>query len=46
VTEMALIALSLAANPAFVTGMHVYRIILTVILMGWATKRGVLPPQN
>ncbi len=46
VTEMALIALSLAANPAFVTGMHVYRIILTVILMGLATKRGVLPPPK
>ena len=42
VTEMALIALSLSANPAFVTGMHVYRIILTVIVMGWATKRGLV----
>ncbi|MYM54376.1 AbrB family transcriptional regulator [Thalassovita mangrovi] len=33
VTEMALIALSLHANPAIVTLHHVYRIILTVIEM-------------
>ncbi|WP_323783024.1 AbrB family transcriptional regulator [Thalassovita sp.] len=33
VTEMALIALSLHANPAVVTLHHVYRIILTVIEM-------------
>ncbi|WP_230802273.1 AbrB family transcriptional regulator [Seohaeicola saemankumensis] len=33
VTEMALIALSLQANPALVTAHHIYRIILTVIGM-------------
>jgi membrane AbrB-like protein len=33
VTEMALIALSLHANPAIVTLHHIYRIILTVIEM-------------
>ena len=33
VTEMALIALSLQANPALVTAHHIYRIILTVIEM-------------
>jgi len=31
VTEMALVALSLHANPAFVTLHHVYRIIITVL---------------
>jgi membrane AbrB-like protein len=34
VTEMALIALSLHANPAFVTLHHIYRIILTVLMLG------------
>ena len=33
VTEMALIALSLSANPAFVSAHHIYRILLTVGLM-------------
>jgi uncharacterized membrane protein AbrB (regulator of aidB expression) len=33
VTEMALIALSLHANPAIVTLHHIYRIILTVVEM-------------
>lgn len=33
VTEMALIALSLNANPALVTAHHIYRIVLTVIEM-------------
>ncbi|WP_420567369.1 AbrB family transcriptional regulator [Thalassovita sp.] len=33
VTEMALIALSLRANPAIVTLHHIYRIILTVVEM-------------
>lgn len=33
VTEMALIALSLQANPALVTAHHIYRIILTVVEM-------------
>ncbi len=46
VSEMALIALSLAANPAFVTAMHVYRIILTVGVLIFAVKRGVLPPVD
>lgn len=44
VSEMALIALSLAANPAFVTAMHVYRILLTVGVLIVAVRRGVLPP--
>lgn len=34
VTEMALVALSLHANPAIVTLHHIYRIILTVVEMG------------
>lgn len=34
VTEMALVALSLQANPALVTLHHIYRIFLTVIGMG------------
>lgn len=33
VTEMALVALSLNANPAFVTMHHLYRIILTVFVI-------------
>lgn len=33
VTEMALVALSLQANPAFVTLHHIVRILLTVIVM-------------
>lgn len=43
VTEMALIALSLQANPALVTAHHIYRIILTVIEMSviarWKARR-------
>ena len=39
VTEMALIALSLNANPAFVTLHHIYRIILTVFVIGRVAKR-------
>lgn len=43
VTEMALIALSLQANPAIVTAHHIYRIILTVIEMSvidrWQRRR-------
>ena len=38
VTEMSMIALSLAANPAYVTLHHIYRIFLTVILMGFGAK--------
>ena len=34
VTEMALVALSLNANPALVSAHHIYRIILTVIEIG------------
>lgn len=33
VTEMALVALSLQANPAFVTLHHIFRILLTVLLL-------------
>lgn len=40
VTEMALVALSLNANPAVVTLHHLYRIILTVVQLSWVTKRG------
>jgi uncharacterized membrane protein AbrB (regulator of aidB expression) len=36
---MALIALSLNANPAFVTLHHVYRIILTVFVLTWVARR-------
>ncbi len=39
VTEMALIALSLQANPAFVTMHHIYRILLTVVVMGFSFRR-------
>ena len=39
VTEMALIALSLDANPAFVTLHHLYRIVLTVVVISWVAKR-------
>ena len=39
VTEMALIALSLNANPAFVTMHHLYRIVLTVFVIVRAAKR-------
>jgi hypothetical protein len=45
VTEMGLIALSLQANPAFVTLHHIYRITLTVILLGFGAKR-LTPPPN
>lgn len=38
VTEMALVALSLQANPAFVTLHHVYRILLTVLGLGLITR--------
>jgi membrane AbrB-like protein len=38
VTEMALIALSLQANPALVTLHHIYRIILTVIEMTFVSR--------
>ncbi len=34
VTEMSLIALSLSANPIFVTGHHIFRIVLTVVFIG------------
>ncbi len=43
VTEMALIALSLQANPAFVTMHHIFRILLTVMAMSWAYKRYLAP---
>lgn len=38
VTEMTLVALSLSANPAFVTLHHLYRIIVTVILLGQSKR--------
>ncbi|WP_417728879.1 AbrB family transcriptional regulator [Roseovarius sp.] len=38
VTEMALVALSLNANPAFVTLHHIYRIVLTVLTLGVVTR--------
>jgi membrane AbrB-like protein len=34
VTEMSLVALSLSANPAFVTLHHIFRILITVISLG------------
>jgi membrane AbrB-like protein len=44
VTEMALVALSLNANPAFVTIHHIYRIVLTVLTLGvitrWRQRKG------
>ncbi|MDG2406448.1 MAG: AbrB family transcriptional regulator, partial [Paracoccaceae bacterium] len=43
VTEMSLIALSLAANPAVVTLHHIYRIFITVTLMSLGAK---LIPNN
>jgi membrane AbrB-like protein len=47
VTEMALIALSLNANPALVTLHHVYRIFLTVIAMGLTARwMGLSPKTN
>ncbi|WP_439111188.1 AbrB family transcriptional regulator [Lentibacter sp.] len=39
VNEMALVALSLEANPAFVTLHHIFRIIITVLLLGVVSKR-------
>ncbi|WP_319823660.1 AbrB family transcriptional regulator [Thalassovita sp.] len=44
VTEMALVALSLHANPAIVTLHHIARIILTVIEMSFAVR--LLPRDN
>jgi uncharacterized protein len=38
-TEMSLIALTLSANPALVSLHHLYRIILTVILLGLINRR-------
>ncbi len=40
VVEMSLIALSLAANPAFVTLHHLLRILFTVWEMGFVRRRG------
>jgi len=39
VTETALIALSLGANPVFVTSLHVARILLTVVISGWFVRQ-------
>ena len=45
VTEMALVALSLSANPAVVTAHHIWRIILTVLEIGvvgrYVERRGL-----
>lgn len=38
VTEMSLVALSLASNPAFVTLHHVFRIVLTVVVLALSAK--------
>jgi hypothetical protein len=38
-TEMSLIALTLSANPALVSLHHLYRIILTVVLLGLINRR-------
>jgi len=50
VTEMALVALSLNANPAFVTLHHIYRILITVLVIGTVTKlrpgRPASPPDR
>ena len=39
VTETALIALSLHANPVFVTSLHVFRIIITVVIGAVAARK-------
>ncbi|MBS0122777.1 AbrB family transcriptional regulator [Thetidibacter halocola] len=39
VSEMSLVALSLAVSPALVSLHHILRIVLTVLLLGWAAKR-------
>lgn len=44
VTEMALVALSIAADPAIVTLAHVYRIVLTVVLLSLLLRRLRPPP--
>ena len=38
VTEMSLVALSLSANPAFVTLHHIFRILITVVGLGLSSK--------
>lgn len=38
VTEMSLIALSLSANPAFVTLHHIFRILITVLGLGLSAR--------
>lgn len=45
VTEMALVALSLQANPALVTAHHVWRIILTVITLALVGRHVSQPPD-
>lgn len=44
VTEMGLIALSLAASPAVVAFHHIYRIVLTVLLMATMARRMGISP--
>ena len=38
VTEMSLVALSLQANPAFVTLHHIFRILMTVVELSLAAR--------
>lgn len=38
VTEMSLVALSLSANPAFVTLHHIFRILITVVGLGLSAR--------
>lgn len=45
VTEMSLVALSIAADPALVTVAHVYRIALTVVIMSAGLARITRPPS-
>lgn len=45
VNEMALIALSLDANPAYVTLHHIFRIVVTVVLVAWGARL-ILSPRR
>ena len=46
VTEMGLVAISLAANPALVTLHHLFRITLTVVFLSLAGRRHFQPPEK
>ena len=43
VTEMGLVAISLAANPTLVAMHHLYRITVTVVFLAMGRRLGVLP---